>query len=66
MIIFVHIPKTAGTTFRYILRNSFGLSHCDTTHTRRKLFDLGQLNAARKMFPGLKSIGGHNVIEPTR
>ena len=28
MIVFLHIPKTAGSTFQFILENTFGLSAC--------------------------------------
>ena len=30
MIVFLHIPKTAGSTFQIILENTFGVSACHT------------------------------------
>jgi hypothetical protein len=34
MIVFLHIPKTAGSTFQFILENTFGISACHTNHTK--------------------------------
>lgn len=64
MIIFLHIPKTAGTSFRFILENNFGLSHCHTNHTNRSVFNQADLDFAKKVFPRLRSIAGHNIIDP--
>jgi hypothetical protein len=64
MIIFLHIPKTAGTSFRSILENSFGGFHCHTSHTRKKVFDQADLNFARKFFPRLRSLAGHTLVDP--
>lgn len=66
MIVFVHIPKTGGTTFKFILRNTFVLRHCDSSKSRKKPFTQQDLNQARKMFPGIKSLCGHNLIDPTK
>ena len=64
MIVFLHIPKTAGTTFQFILENSFGISHCHTNHTNKKVFGQEDLDFARRIFPRLRSIAGHNIIDP--
>lgn len=32
------IPETAGSTFQFILKNSFGLSACPTNYTKKKIF----------------------------
>jgi len=64
MIVFLHIPKTAGSTFQFILENSFGFSACHTNHTRRKIFSQGDFEFARKFFPRLRSLAGHNLIDP--
>ncbi len=65
MIVFLHIPKTAGSTFQFILENSFGIRACHTNHTKRELFDQKDFEFAKKFFPGLRSIAGHNLINPT-
>jgi len=64
MIVFLHIPKTAGSTFQFILENTFGVSACHTNHTKKPVFDQGDFGFARKVFPGLRSIAGHNLIDP--
>ena len=66
MFIFLHIPKTGGTSFRFVLENSFGVHHCHTNHTRRAVFSQADLDFARKIFPGLQSLAGHNLIDPFR
>jgi hypothetical protein len=66
MFLFLHIPKTAGTSFRFILENSFGVSHCHTGHTGTQIFTEADLQFARKFFPRLRSLAGHNLTEPTR
>ena len=66
MIIFLHIPKTSGSTFNFVLENSLGIRACHTNHTKKKVFDQDDLNFARKVFPGLRSVCGHNLIDPLR
>ena len=63
-MVFLHIPKTAGSSFNFILENSFGIRACHTNHTKKKNFDRTDLDIARKLFPGLKCITGHNLINP--
>jgi hypothetical protein len=64
MIVFLHIPKTAGSTFQFILENTFGVSACHTNHTKKKTFEQVDFDFARKVFPRLSSIAGHNLINP--
>lgn len=69
IIAFVHIQKTAGTTTKFILRNSFGLGHSDVNPVdpaRDKPLDAADLDFALTVIPGLRSISGHQIIEPTR
>lgn len=66
MIIFSHIPKTAGTSLKFILRCNFGIHHVDTRHTRRKLYTDKDLAFAKKVFPGIQAITGHNLADPPR
>ncbi len=66
MIAFVHIGKTAGSTMKFVLRNSFGLRHCDVLPTvPRGIFSEVDLHFARKIYPGLRSIAGHSLIHPS-
>jgi hypothetical protein len=64
MIIFLHIPKTAGSTFQFILENSFGVSACHTNHNKKPVFTQADFNFARRIFPRLRSLAGHNPINP--
>lgn len=66
MLLFLHIPKTAGSSFRFILENTFGLSHCHAGHTKRSVFTQADLRFAQRFFPGLRSIAGHNLVDPLR
>jgi Sulfotransferase family len=64
MIVFLHIPKTGGSTFQFILENNFGWSACHTNHAKKAVFGQADLDFARKLFPRLRSIAGHNLIDP--
>ena len=66
MIVFVHIPKTGGTSFRYILENNIGLHHCHTGHAGERDFTEADLTFARRIFPGLRSVAGHNLVNAPR
>jgi Sulfotransferase family len=64
MIVFLHIPKTAGSTFQFILENTFGISACHTDHTKQKIFQQDDFAFAQKFFPCMKSLAGHNLVDP--
>ena len=64
MIVFLHIPKTAGSTFQFILENTFGLSACHTNHTKKPIFRQEDFVFAQKFFPRMKSLAGHNLVDP--
>ena len=64
MIVFCHIPKTAGSSFQFILENSFGVFACHTDHTKKPVFRQDDFDFMRKLFPGLRSIAGHNLVDP--
>src|SRR5450759_4145059 len=64
MIVFLHIPKTAGSTFQFIIANRFGVSACHTNHTKKKVFGQADFDFAKKFFLRLRSIAGHNLIDP--
>ena len=68
-IAFVHIQKTAGTSLKFILRNSFGVRHCDVNAidpAPGTPFAAGDLAFLKSVHPGIRSISGHEIIEPTR
>lgn len=66
MLVFLHIPKTAGTTFQYILENSLGVMHCNLGHMGKSVVDQRDIDFTRKLFPWLRSINGHNLTDPLR
>jgi len=66
MLVFVHIEKTAGTTLKFIFRNSFGQKHCDSKKNKKDIFTQADLDYAKKVFGEIKCISGHNLVEPTR
>jgi len=66
MLVFVHIEKTAGTSIKFILRNSFGRRHCDSMKSKKKIFTQQDLDFAKKIFGPIKCISGHNLVEPTK
>ena len=65
-MVFLHVPKTGGTSFRFILENTFGLAHCHTNHIRKRVFTQDDLRFVRRFFPRLRSLAGHNLVDPTR
>ncbi len=66
MIAFVHIPKAAGSTIKFVLRNSFCLRHCDVRSSYPDgIFRADELALARRVYPGLRSISGHALVAPT-
>ena len=64
MIIFSHIPKTGGTTLKYILRNNYGWKHIDALKTKRSPYTEKDLLFANKIFRDPQAITGHNVVDP--
>lgn len=66
MLFFLHIPKTAGTTFQYILENSLGVFHCHFGHLGKHVVDQQDIDFTRKLFPWLRSIAGENLVDPLR
>lgn len=64
MIIFSHIPKTAGTSLKFILRNNFGRQHIDSIKTHRTPFTLDDLQFAKKVFRNPLAVTGHNLVDP--
>jgi len=64
MIVFTHIPKTAGTSLKDVLRRNFGIHHVDTLKTKRAIYKSEDLSFAKRVFPGVKAITGHNLVDP--
>ncbi|MBE0650875.1 MAG: sulfotransferase family 2 domain-containing protein [Bacteroidales bacterium] len=65
VIIFVHIPKTAGTSLSFVLHNTFLLSHCHTDHSKKEVFSVKDFQKANQVFFRLKSLHGHSFINAT-
>lgn len=63
IIVFVHIPKTAGTSLSFILHNTFMLSHCHTDDSKRPVFSEKEFQTAKHIFYRLKSIHGHPFVD---
>jgi hypothetical protein len=66
MLAFIHIQKTAGTTMKWILRNSFGIHHCDVEQVMPAKDPIppllpDDLRWICKIHPQLESIAGHSV-----
>lgn len=66
MIVFLHIPKTGGTTFQFILENSLGIKHCHLGHLGLQVIEQSDLDFIRKFFPWLGGIAGHSLSDPLR
>jgi hypothetical protein len=66
MIVCLHIPKTGGTSFNFVLENNFGMRNCHSNQTNRSTFTQADLNFARKCYPGLRSLTGHNLVDPAQ
>ena len=65
---FVHIQKTAGTSLITILRNSFGIGHLEVRTLDRSaeaVFSAADLAVVTRVSPWVKSICGHEIVEPT-
>ena len=63
MLAHVHIMKTAGQTFRGILRQSFAGKHCDMIVGHPAT--ASDVRWAMRFYPGVKSIAGHCVVTYT-
>jgi hypothetical protein len=62
LLAFIHIEKTGGETLKWILRSSFGISHCDISpNIVFKPLLPHQLSQIEKIYPSLRSIAGHPV-----
>lgn len=61
IILFRHISKTAGTTFKFILSNNFGSSYCNSMAAKPSLITPNDKNILKFFYPRLKAIGGHNL-----
>ncbi|MFL2536550.1 MAG: sulfotransferase family 2 domain-containing protein [Candidatus Azotimanducaceae bacterium] len=71
MYAFIHIPKTAGTTLRFLFRSAFSANHCDARlplHRRKKnikWLHARDMRIIKLAYPKLMSISGHNVCSFT-
>jgi hypothetical protein len=66
MLGFVHIPKTAGSSLKFILRNTFCLRHCQLFVVDYHGATDSDLAFARRVHKfGLECISGHGLVAPT-
>ena len=68
VLAFVHIQKTAGTSLITILRNSFGIGHLEVRTLDTSpgaVFSAADLAVVLRVSPWVKSICGHEIVEPT-
>ena len=64
MIAFIHIPKTAGTSFKSLLRANFGISCVESNKVKRSIYTDQDLQFARKVFFRIGAVVGHNLKNP--
>ncbi len=65
MIAFIHLGKTAGSTFKNVLRRSFGAHHCDAVASNPdRVFRDSDLEIAEKVYFGLWSLCSHHFQDP--
>lgn len=68
VIAFVHIQKAAGTTLKFILKNSLGVRHSDVNPVDPpydRPFAAADLEFVKSTNPWLCSISSHEIIQPT-
>lgn len=66
MYAFIHIPKTAGTTLRFLFRQAFSGRHCDIkmpAHRRAEnpWLEARDMRIVNMVYPNLAGICGHRV-----
>lgn len=64
IIVFAHVPKTAGTSLKYLLRRYFGLSHMDAKSRKGVPDAIYRPKDLRKdilFYPKLKLIASHGL-----
>ena len=59
MIFLTHIPKTGGTTFRYILINNYSWRHFDFLESNKKIISLNDYPYHSFIMKYIKSMSGH-------
>ena len=59
MICLTHIPKTGGTTFRYILINNYSWRHYDFPESKKKFVNLSEYPFNSCVIRHIKSMSGH-------
>ena len=64
MIAFIHIPKTAGTSFKSLLRANFGICCVESNKVKRSVYTDRDLQFARKVFYRIDAVVGHNLKNP--
>ena len=59
MIFLTHIPKTGGTTFRYILINNYSWRHYDFPESKNRIVKLSDYPFNSYILRHIKSMSGH-------
>ncbi len=64
LLAFLHINKTAGSTMKFVLRNTFCLRHCNLFPQKHPAND-EDLEFARRVYPfPLRCVSGHGLVGP--
>jgi hypothetical protein len=61
MIVFSHIPKTAGTTLNNILRSNYGSSILASRPRKEDTYTLNDFKKDKKVFSEIKVLSGHGI-----
>lgn len=65
MIYFKHIEKTAGTSFKTLLRSNYGVFVVEANKVKKEVFNQEDFEFASQVFFKIKAISGHNLPPPT-
>ena len=62
LLVFSHVPKTAGLTMTYLLRRHFGSAHLDAMYRRgTTAYRPRDFAIDRTLYPKVRSIAGHSL-----
>lgn len=62
IIVFSHIPKTAGTSLKYLTRRHFGVNELDAKYRGSSaIYTLSDLKRDKMLYPNLSLLAGHCI-----